>query len=194
MTVVEKERIDPRVIRTRQLLIDAFLGLQAEKDFDDITIQDITTRATVNRATFYAHFPDKYALVNDIMRGNFEQVLESRLGPELDIGHNYLSNLLLAVTDHLTMLQTRCQRSFLMFESLVEAQTKLQLRQRLIDWLQARPHTSGLPIERVEMAATVLSWAMYGAANEWRGRADAQSADAFVKENLPMLIAMVEAL
>ena len=55
------ERVDPRVKRTRKLLQQAFLELFQEKGFASISIQDITERATVNRATFYAHFPDKYA-------------------------------------------------------------------------------------------------------------------------------------
>ena len=56
--VATTTRIDPRVTRTRKLLLDAFVSLQAEKAFDDITVQDIATRATVNRATVYAHFVD----------------------------------------------------------------------------------------------------------------------------------------
>jgi AcrR family transcriptional regulator len=51
---------DPRVKRTRQLLLQAFTAVLAEKrSIPSITIRDITQRATVNRATFYAHFEDK---------------------------------------------------------------------------------------------------------------------------------------
>ena len=53
---------DPRVKRTRKLLQDALLELLAEKSFDAITVQDIAERSTINRATFYAHFVDKYDL------------------------------------------------------------------------------------------------------------------------------------
>ena len=71
-------KIDPRIRRTRKLLLDAFQELLAEKDFDSITVQDITARATVNRATFYAHFTDKYALVDDLIREQFEATLRNR--------------------------------------------------------------------------------------------------------------------
>ncbi len=60
--------VDPRVKRTRKLLQQAFLELFQEKGFAAISIQDITERATVNRATFYAHFQDKYALLDSIIR------------------------------------------------------------------------------------------------------------------------------
>ena len=50
---------DPRVQRTRQLLLEAFMALVQEKrNIHSISIQVIARRATVNRATFYAHFED----------------------------------------------------------------------------------------------------------------------------------------
>jgi len=58
-----QDRIDPRVRRTRQLLRDALIALIAEKGYDAITIQDITERATLNRATFYLHYRDKDELL-----------------------------------------------------------------------------------------------------------------------------------
>lgn len=47
---------DPRVLRTRQLIRTAFRDLLQKKGFDAITIKDIAQEATINRATFYAHF------------------------------------------------------------------------------------------------------------------------------------------
>ncbi len=54
----ECNRLDPRVRRTRELLQGALRKLLDQKRFDDITVQDITEAATLNRATFYAHYPD----------------------------------------------------------------------------------------------------------------------------------------
>src|SRR5205814_10062730 len=53
---------DPRVRRTRKLLRDALVELLAEKSFHAINVQEVADRATLNRATFYAHFVDKFAL------------------------------------------------------------------------------------------------------------------------------------
>ena len=52
-------RVDPRITRTRKLIREALAALLAEKNFESITVQDIAERATVNRATFYAHFSDR---------------------------------------------------------------------------------------------------------------------------------------
>jgi AcrR family transcriptional regulator len=60
--------LDPRVRRTRRLLQDALLGLLRERAFDDITVQDITTRAGLSRVTFYLHYRDKDELLTQIMR------------------------------------------------------------------------------------------------------------------------------
>src|SRR5260370_114076 len=73
---------DPRVKRTRKLLQDALLELLAEKSFDAITVQDIAERSTINRATFYAHFVDKYELFASYNREWFRQALFNRL-PEV---------------------------------------------------------------------------------------------------------------
>src|SRR4030088_3411596 len=70
---------DPRVVRTRQLLRAALRGLLREKSFQTISVQDIAAHATVNRATFYAHFVDKYALLNDLIRETFQEALAQKL-------------------------------------------------------------------------------------------------------------------
>ena len=61
-------RVDPRVLRTRKLIRDSLTSLLAEKSFESISVQDIAERATVNRATFYAHFADKFALLDALVR------------------------------------------------------------------------------------------------------------------------------
>lgn len=56
-------KVDPRIIRTRHLLRDALVSLIDESGYDSITVQDITDRATINRATFYLHYRDKHDLL-----------------------------------------------------------------------------------------------------------------------------------
>jgi len=70
-SVVDKE--DPRVLRTRKLLQDAFIELMGDHSFESITVQDITATARVNHATFYRHYRDKYHLVDAI----FTEALDS---------------------------------------------------------------------------------------------------------------------
>ncbi len=62
----KEEKLDPRVVRTRKLLRQAVVDLVPEKGFSAITVQDITDRATLNRATFYLHYQDKNDLLMDV--------------------------------------------------------------------------------------------------------------------------------
>ncbi len=64
------KQMDPRVRRTRQLLRNALIELIQEKGYNDITVKDITQRATLNRATFYLHYRDK----EDLLAKGFEEV------------------------------------------------------------------------------------------------------------------------
>jgi hypothetical protein len=48
----EEEKLDPRVKRTRSLILQAFGDLLAQKSFDTISVQDVTDKAQINRATF----------------------------------------------------------------------------------------------------------------------------------------------
>lgn len=53
-------------IRSRRLIREAFLQLLKEKDLNRITVTDIVNRADINRATFYAHYPDVHGVISEI--------------------------------------------------------------------------------------------------------------------------------
>jgi AcrR family transcriptional regulator len=63
---------DRRIVRTRNALGDALVTLMKEKNFDDITVQDVLDRAGVGRATFYVHFSGK----DDLFMTDVEQAME----------------------------------------------------------------------------------------------------------------------
>lgn len=54
----KSQRIDPRVLRTRQLIRDAFIELLHEFELEKITVNRIAEQATINRVTFYLHYRD----------------------------------------------------------------------------------------------------------------------------------------
>jgi AcrR family transcriptional regulator len=75
MPISDCEVRDPRVRRTRQLLQDAFRNLLRSRGLDEISVQEITEAATVNRATFYDHYTDKFALLEEMVAGGFHAFL-----------------------------------------------------------------------------------------------------------------------
>lgn len=58
---------DLRVIKTRANINKAFITLFFEKDFDTISIKEITEHAQVGRKTFYLHYIDKYDLLDQVV-------------------------------------------------------------------------------------------------------------------------------
>src|SRR5947208_681052 len=68
---------DRRAERTRQLLRLAFLEVVRQKGLTKTSVQDIVDRANVSRGTFYAHYTDKYALIETLMREGFQRSLSS---------------------------------------------------------------------------------------------------------------------
>jgi AcrR family transcriptional regulator len=57
------EVVDPRVEKTRASIASAFTGLLMRRSYDRIRVSAITRKAAVGRATFYAHFATKDALL-----------------------------------------------------------------------------------------------------------------------------------
>ena len=67
-------KVDRRILRTRKLLWEALIALIEEKDYSEITIQDIADRANVNRVTFYLHYRDKQDLLVKSVEVIFEEL------------------------------------------------------------------------------------------------------------------------
>lgn len=57
-------REDLRIIRTRKLLSNTLLDMMEEASIEKISVIDLCNKAMINRATFYAHFEDKYHLLS----------------------------------------------------------------------------------------------------------------------------------
>src|SRR3954453_23584588 len=192
MLVIEK-KIDPRVKRTRQLLEQSFMDLMHEKSFHSITVQDVTERATVNRATFYDHFEDKYALLEACMRDAFNQVLRSKVPADASLSNENLKQLLLALCELQMKVHGECSPPRHEFEPLMEKQIKQQISEVLVGWLrEAEPgarHNRTSP----ELTARVTSWAIYGASYQWSLDERKQPPEQFADQVMPMILAGLEA-
>src|SRR6202051_973756 len=69
---------DPRILRSRRMLMDALARLLMKKEFEDISVQEIADEATLNRATFYLHYADKNALLQAMTESRFRNRIERR--------------------------------------------------------------------------------------------------------------------
>jgi AcrR family transcriptional regulator len=69
-----------KIRETKQRTMDAFLELCMEKKIDRISIKELTSRAGVNRSTFYAHFQDIYDLKDQVVH-DFAAAMQERIIP-----------------------------------------------------------------------------------------------------------------
>lgn len=58
--------IDLRIVKTKKAIRGAFLELMNENGFAKISVKNIIDRALINRSTFYAHYLDKFDLLDEI--------------------------------------------------------------------------------------------------------------------------------
>lgn len=185
--ITDVKGVDPRVRRTRQLLQQALMELSHEKNFASITVQDIAERATVNRATFYAHFEDKYELLDSIIREKFQKEVASKL-PTASRGEvNDLHELIGAVFDFIGVVHSRCKPTDTQFEPLFERPVQQELSELLVSWLKQVPASGAGRRVPIETIALVMSWAMFGAAVQWNRGARTPTKEEIVDQVLIVL-------
>lgn len=158
-----QESVDPRIRRTRLLLQRALGGLLETMEFENISVQGIAEAATVNRATFYDHYQDKFALLECMVGTHFGELLERR-GVEFNGCSSALNAMVLGVCDYLTEIPgLACGRQRQM-EPHLESAVIAVVRAMLLEGIKQHPPANGVS---PEMVATTVSWAIYGAAKEW---------------------------
>jgi AcrR family transcriptional regulator len=101
-------KLDPRVKRIRELLVRAFNQLLEEKGYSGLTVQEITERTAINRATFYAHFRDQHDLFAYVISEAFRDELQRGLLPSSGLDEENLKALVLVTCEYLTGLNTAC--------------------------------------------------------------------------------------
>ena len=97
------KKVDRRIMRTRQALRTALMQLIQEKGFDSISVEEITDKANLGRATFYLHYKDKEDLLleefRDIARDRVQMLSET----PVSIWKSKLDSLGLSDGDTLSM-------------------------------------------------------------------------------------------
>jgi AcrR family transcriptional regulator len=185
MDAASCEQVDPRVRRTRQLLQQALDKLLQTKDFESISVQDIAETATVNRATFYDHFADKFALLEYSVAASFYGLIAERKVKFDSSCSSSLEAIILGVCNYLDSLpRAECERRKQM-EPYLESAVIGVVRRTILKGMK-KHHSGGAASP--EMIASTLSWAIYGAAREWLHTRNHCSAE----EVVPTIRTMIE--
>jgi AcrR family transcriptional regulator len=185
-TRVLDENVDPRIIRTLNLLSQAFTEVVSKKGFRNVTVQDITETAGVNRTTFYLHFPDKFALLDYNVGQLFRLELEKRM---LNLCHytpQNLHSLIVSVAEFIMFSNSNCKSSDPQFEALVEMQVKKQVQELIQTWGEV----TTFQVE-ARTASIAVSWAIYGLAQDWSHDKNRSTAESLASDIHPMITALL---
>jgi AcrR family transcriptional regulator len=154
------ETTDPRIVRSRHMLMEALAKLLTQKSFDDISIQEIADEATLNRATFYLHYPDKNALLQAMAADRFGKLI-ARRGLSFTDCDGALRAIALGVCDYLAET-AGCpgQLAKMPLEGSIIPVVEDMFRKGAADHAMA-------PGVDPELLATTAAWAIFGAARQW---------------------------
>ncbi len=162
------EKIDPRAKRTLKMLEDAWRALMAERSFPEITVADITERAGVNRATFYAHFEDKAHLATTILRADLVSALRDALGGPCPFQAENLQKVAIVVFEFFDSLHMPCASDHMVGMILQKA-----LEDFILMWLRHEQNAMrSFPGSTAEIASMVIAWSLYGGAIRWSHEVD----------------------
>lgn len=191
-----KQKTDPRVIRTRQLLLDSFTSLIQKKDFSDITVRDITEKATVNRATFYAHFTDKFEMLDTIMSETFMTTLRKRVNSEEELSYQTIENIFLSMCEFHKNLSKNCPCGYHSLSTVIEKKIKDDL-QKVIYALFLNESTNKIYLKDdklLQVISTMMSWSIYGAAYTWNNGEYEITAEELASKTMPLIMSGIETL
>ena len=152
------------------MLHDALATLLVSKDFDKISIQDIAETSTLNRATFYDHYPDKFALLQCMVGSRFGELM-ARRNVRIEDCEGALKAIALGVCDYLgeAPISGGISHQGVMQTAIVSVVYEMFLRgmhdRRFVGSLES------------DVVCATIAWAIYGAASAWIQKTDRCSAE-----------------
>lgn len=91
--------VDKRIKKTKKNLKSTFISMMSSTSFEDITITELCKQADISRITFYTHYSDKYALLDDIFQDMIQigsriyRRMQNENNPERDYVKSYCNVL-----------------------------------------------------------------------------------------------------
>ena len=179
------------------MLFEALEALLHEKGFEKISVQDIAEQAALNRATFYDHYPDKFALLDSMVHERFERLIVKH-GLHFDVCEGAIKRIALIVCDFITDIGCEGTTPRRQLEAHVQMAVIATIRELILEGSKRYDPTRAaiLGDRTLLLLATSAAWAIGGATNEWartpdRGSAD-EVAEAIETIVAPMFSALVE--
>ncbi|PID00334.1 MULTISPECIES: TetR family transcriptional regulator [unclassified Sporosarcina] len=180
---MNQPKTDPRILRTRKLIMDTFMELSGKKEFKDITVTDIAAEAMINRATFYYHFEDIYDLLEKVLSEVLVVNLDCSNYQDNELNEEVITSIFVAITNFQKSLSNRCHRGY---EDTIARNIREQLEIIFYRMLLKQHKTE--EDEGLKITAVILSWGIYGASVEWKRQSNKITPEEFIQLAIPHLL------
>jgi len=189
---IKHSKLDPRVIRTRQLLRNALIALINERGFENITVKEITDRATLNKATFYLHYRDKEELLVKSTNQLIEELAENIGSPTVsatDFTPLFMTQLLTIVFQHF-------ERNADFYDVILNrigtppviAAIQNPLEQLALQWYQHLSNRETIPLVEIDLLLRFFSSGCIGLIQQWLHHSQRQSAEHMAESFIHLIV------
>lgn len=172
--------MDRRRQKSRKIIMEAFVSLLREKDFDKISLIEIANKANVNRGTIYLNFIDKYDLLDQCIDENLSEVFQ-KCRDSLDVGDISSSK------ESLSMILEQLEGRFDFYKTLLKNTNFTAFRKRIHDEaVSAMRAVAAINKEAKELhseiAVEFLASGISGALEWWFNNSETYSSERIVDE------------
>ncbi|MFC3745247.1 TetR/AcrR family transcriptional regulator [Paenibacillus sp. GCM10012306] len=164
--MASERKVDRRITKTKEAINRAFLELFAEKELEQITINEIADQANVNRGTVYLHYSDKYDLLDQYIEEHLNKLI-SFCGT-----HEPATSATSMDQDELQLVFDYLGEHFRFFSAILLNQRTALFRERLLQFISSNvkekldQQTAGTAIDN-EINAEFMSSAFVGILEWW---------------------------
>jgi AcrR family transcriptional regulator len=155
-------KVDRRVARTRGALRDALLALITERGYDGLTVENITERANLRRATFYMHYRDKDELLLAALTETFDALVR-------ETAHYAQSDVFGGKTQPAAFLATfrHVEAHHALYRAILSGKAGMMVARRVRDYLSSvvsaplqaiSPGQLAMPADRPYTAEQMADW------------------------------------
>ncbi len=161
------EQGDLRVRRTHKLLWEALMAELSQRSFEEITVKEICERAMVHRTTFYKHYEDKYALLEQGLRQMYDALVAEVTVPPSAFSVDHPPPYFLRLFEHVAAHQQfyklmLCGEGIGEFQKLVKEYLVEQGEAKVREFTRADQHLAVPPAMYVQYVAgaviSTLAW------------------------------------
>ncbi|QCR33373.1 TetR/AcrR family transcriptional regulator [Lysinibacillus sp. SGAir0095] len=157
---MSSKKEDPRAIRSKRLLKEAVISILMEtQSLQELTVQKVTARAELNRATFYFHYLDMRDLMRNVVYDIYDD-LSMKLSPLLGLERGNMEHLL-------TFLDYFYEHRKYLAVLFEEKAFQRKLHNFIMEFVQARRDALAIEMDRENVSKDIIAASILGILMWW---------------------------